>query len=126
MTRRYIQEIDRWVLGHTKTHHFQWWRSMFDGEVPRTPRGPRPDSKQLVQKRDQRPLHYHTPTRRPRGDGSTAAPGRTVQPKSAAGIRSRASLAVHVVNKAPKEHLDVREPSHLGNVGQHRPLVTPQ
>jgi hypothetical protein len=29
----------------------------------------------------------------------------------------RASLAVHLVNKAPKEHLDVREPSHLGNVG---------
>jgi hypothetical protein len=29
----------------------------------------------------------------------------------------RAALAVHLVNKAPKEHLDVREPSHPGNVG---------
>jgi len=28
-----------------------------------------------------------------------------------------AALAVHLVNKAPKEHLDVREPSHPGNVG---------
>jgi hypothetical protein len=35
----------------------------------------------------------------------------------------RASLAVHLVNKAPKEHFDGREPSHLGNVGQHRPLL---
>src|SRR5713226_1908249 len=38
----------------------------------------------------------------------------------------RASLPVHLVNKAPKEHLDVHQPSHLGNVGQHRPLVTPR
>src|ERR1700680_5051428 len=34
------------------------------GLKPRTPRGPRLDSKQqLSQKRDHRPLHYHTPTR---------------------------------------------------------------
>src|SRR5258707_1443420 len=38
----------------------------------------------------------------------------------------RASLPVHLVSKEPKGHLDVRKPSHLQNVGQHRPVVTPR
>jgi hypothetical protein len=45
-------------------------------------------------------------------------PGRTMQARFYRSEESgRASLAVHLVNKAPKEHLDVRELSHLGNVG---------
>jgi hypothetical protein len=67
----------------------------------------------------------------PRKDGrferQRAAPGRTVQAQIYCSEGSgRASLVVHLVNKTPKEHHDVREPSHLGNIGQHRRLVTPQ
>ena len=56
-----------------------------------------------------------------------AAPAGTVQAQIHCSEGSgRASLPAHLVNKAPKEHLDVHKPSHLGNVGQHRPLVTPR
>src|SRR6266478_748421 len=56
-----------------------------------------------------------------------AAPAGTVQAQIHCSEGSgRASLPVHLVNRAPKEHLDVHKPSHLGNVGQHRPLVTPR
>ena len=37
----------------------------------------------------------------------------------------RASLAIYRASKVPKELPDAREPSHLGNVGQHCPLVAP-
>jgi len=56
-----------------------------------------------------------------------AAPAGTVQAQIHCSEGSgRASLPGHLVNRAPKEHLDVHKPSHLGNVGQHRPLVTPR
>jgi hypothetical protein len=41
------------------------------------------------------------------------------------GIRARITSRPFV-SKAPKEQLDVRKPSHLRNIGQHRPLVTPR
>jgi hypothetical protein len=50
-----------------------------------------------------------------------AAPGRTVQAEIYCSEGSgRASLAVNLVNKAPKEHLDFREPIIWGrsaNIG---------
>jgi hypothetical protein len=41
-------------------------------------------------------------------------------------ISERASLPVHLVSKEPKGHLDVCEPGHMQNVGEHRPSVTPR
>jgi hypothetical protein len=37
-----------------------------------------------------------------------------------------ARIASRLVSKAPKEQLDVRKPSHLRSIGQHRSLVAPR
>ena len=58
--------------------------------------------------------------------GKSSAGQELCKPKSTALRDQGAHLPVHLVNKAPKGHLDVRKPSHLGNVGQYRPLVTPR
>jgi hypothetical protein len=56
--------------------------------------------------------------------GKSSAGQESCKPKSTALRDQRASLPVHLVNKAPKEQLDVRKPGHLRNICQHRPLLT--
>jgi hypothetical protein len=58
--------------------------------------------------------------------GKSSAGQEPCRPQIRCSEGSRRALPAHLVNKAPKEHPDVRKPSYLGNVGQHRPLVMPR